>query len=133
MAAPARGLRFRRYGNRALAGHRAGHNFFDQLERAAVATKVFDNPQESRFELPLEGGAALAYYRLEGDTVVLTHTEVPEHLSGQGIGSRLAKDVFETVRTRGQKVVTECPFMASYGQRHPEYADLLASDPKARG
>ena len=91
-----------------------------------MSTGVVDRPDENRFELPVEAGVALAYYRLDGDRITLTHTEVPEHLSGQGIGSRLAKGVFEAIRAGGGKAVAECPFMASYAERHPEYAALLA-------
>lgn len=86
---------------------------------------VIDRPDESRFELPVAGEVALAYYRLDGDRIVLTHTEVPQHLSGQGIGSRLAKGVFEAIRASGRRAVAKCPFMASYAGRHPEYATLL--------
>ena len=38
---------------------------------------VIDRPEESRFELPVEDTAALAYYRIDGNRFVLTHTEVP--------------------------------------------------------
>jgi hypothetical protein len=90
-----------------------------------VDTGVVDNPEKSRFELPVEGEVAVAYYRRDGDRITLTHTEVPQHLSGQGIGSRLAKGVFEALRARGRRAVAKCPFMAAYASRHPEYAILL--------
>jgi predicted GNAT family acetyltransferase len=57
--------------------------------------------------------------------VTLTHTEVPQHLSGQGIGSRLAKGVFDALKGSGRRAVAKCPFMAAYASRHPEYAALL--------
>ena len=88
-------------------------------------TGVIDRPDKSRFELPVEDEVAVAYYHLDGNRITLTHTEVPQHLSGQGIGSRLAKGVFEAVRASGRKVVAKCPFMAAYAGRHPEYAALL--------
>jgi hypothetical protein len=59
-----------------------------------VDTGVIDRPDKSRFELPVEDEVAVAYYHLDGNRITLTHTEVPQHLSGQGIGSRLAKGVF---------------------------------------
>jgi predicted GNAT family acetyltransferase len=90
-----------------------------------VTIGVVDHPEKSRFELPVEDDVAVAYYNLEGGRMMLTHTEVPQHLSGQGIGSRLAQGVFESARARGQRVVARCPFMASYASRHPEYAKLL--------
>jgi len=86
---------------------------------------VVDNAAAHRFELPVEDDLAVAYYRNEGDRIILTHTEVPRQLSGRGIGSRLAHGVFETLRATGCKVEARCPFMADFVRRHPEYADLL--------
>ena len=90
-----------------------------------MSSGVIDRPDQSRFELPVAGHGAVAYYHLDGDRVTLTHTEVPQHLSGQGIGSRLAKGVFEALKGSGRKVSAECPFMAAYASRHPEYAALF--------
>lgn len=87
---------------------------------------VTDNPEQHRFELPIENHAiAVAYYRIEGDRVVLTHTEVPQQFSGQGIGSRLARGVFDAVRASGRKAVVKCPFMGSFAARHLEYSDIV--------
>ena len=86
---------------------------------------VVDNPAQSRFELDLGDGVAVAYYKVDGDRIALLHTEVPQELSGRGIGSRLAKGVFEALRERRLGVVAKCPFMASYAARHPEYARML--------
>lgn len=59
---------------------------------------ITDNVAASRFELAVGDELAVAYYRNEDGRVVLTHTEVPQALSGQGIGTRLARGVFETLR-----------------------------------
>jgi predicted GNAT family acetyltransferase len=88
-------------------------------------SEVVDNPDMHRFELAVEGGTALAYYKLDGDRMTLTHTEVPQALSGQGIGSRLAKGVFEAIRARGLKAIVKCPFMAAHAVKHPELQDLV--------
>jgi len=47
---------------------------------------VRDNTAEHRFELAIDGEdeVAAAYYRLDGDRIVLTHTIVPEKFSGRG-------------------------------------------------
>ena len=91
---------------------------------------VEDNPPEHRFELPIEGSheMAAAYYRLDGDRIVLTHTIVPDLFSGQGLGSKLAYGTFEAIRATGRKAVLLCPFMAAYYARHPEYADIIAPE-----
>jgi predicted GNAT family acetyltransferase len=87
---------------------------------------VTDNPKENRFELDVDGVLAIAEYRVGHGHIVLTHTEVPEELSGRGVGSKLAKGVFEALRGSGRKAVLECSFMANYAQRHPEFEDIVA-------
>jgi predicted GNAT family acetyltransferase len=90
-----------------------------------VNDKVIDNPEQRRFEMAVGEELAVAYYKISDGRVVLLHTEVPQPLSGQGIGSALARGVFEIIRGRGQRVVAQCPFMAAFASRHPEYAAML--------
>jgi len=86
---------------------------------------VRNNTSLGRYELDVEGHTAVAYYTRAGDVVTFTHTEVPQELSGRGIGSRLARGALNDVRAAGLKVVAKCPFMAGYIAKHPEYADLV--------
>ncbi|MCK1446751.1 N-acetyltransferase [Bradyrhizobium sp. 48] len=90
---------------------------------------VRDNPTEHCFELPIDDSSEIAavYYRIEGGRLVLTHTEVPQQFSGRGVGSRLARGVFDAIRVSGRKVVLRCPFMAAYYVHHPEYSDIVDS------
>lgn len=87
--------------------------------------QIIDNPAESRFELALDGGLAIIAYRIEGERIVLIHTEVPQALSGQGVGSRLAKGAFELIRASGRKAVLRCAFIRGWIVKHPEYDDLV--------
>ena len=89
-------------------------------------SEVIDNPAEHRFELSIDKSAiAASYYKSAGEQIVLTHTIVPEQFEGQGVGSRLARGVFDTIRASGRTVILQCPFMAAYYQRHPEYSDIV--------
>ncbi|MDB5945094.1 MAG: GCN5-related N-acetyltransferase [Ramlibacter sp.] len=93
----------------------------------AQETKFADNAAQSRFELRLGGRvAAFADYEVDGDSVRIVHTEVAPENEGSGLGSRLAKAALDEIRERGKRVVPVCPFIASYIERHPEYADLVA-------
>lgn len=90
---------------------------------------VIHNRRAHRFELATEGSDALAtaWYRDDADGHrVLTHTEVPNAFSGQGIGSRLARAVFDDARANGITLVLKCPFMAAWFARHPDYVDVVA-------
>ncbi|MDR7126408.1 GNAT family N-acetyltransferase [Pseudotabrizicola sp. 4114] len=91
--------------------------------------KVIDNPNDHRFALRIGGtedDIAAAYYRVEEGRIVLIHTEVPYQFSGRGVGSQLARGVFDAVRARGGKVELRCSFMGSFYARHPEYSDIVA-------
>lgn len=86
---------------------------------------VHDDPHAGRFTLKEEGGTAIAEYLREGDSYVFTHTEVPEALSGRGIGSRLVQGALDRVRAEGGTVVAQCSFVRAFIERHPEYRGLL--------
>lgn len=88
---------------------------------------VRNNTAESRFELDVDGHTAAAYYDFSPGVITFTHTEVPEALSGRGVGSQLAKGALDSVRAQKLKVVAKCPFIAGYITKHPEYQDLVKS------
>jgi predicted GNAT family acetyltransferase len=91
-----------------------------------MTDEIINNVSMHRYELPIIGDAvAASYYRVEDGRIVLLHTEVPNEFGGQGIGKRLARAVFETLRAEGRRVIAKCPFMASYAARNPEYAAIL--------
>jgi uncharacterized protein len=79
-----------------------------------------------RFSIHSEGRQSELDYQLEGGTMTLLHTGVPEVLSGRGIGSALVAAAFETARKEGWKVRPSCSFAAAWAERHPDVADLLA-------
>jgi predicted GNAT family acetyltransferase len=95
-----------------------------------MTVTVRDNRQSHRFELEIDDQVAKAWYREQGNVVTFTRTDVPDALSGKGVGSALAKGALDAVRAAGQKVVALCPFIASYIKRHREYEDLLAEPEK---
>jgi uncharacterized protein len=86
---------------------------------------VQDNPALHRFELEVDGHIAVAYYQLAPGVITFTHTEVPQELSGHGIGTQLVRAALDAARARGLKVVAKCPFVSAYVAKHPELGDLL--------
>jgi len=91
-----------------------------------MTDEIRDNTEEQRFELMVEGQRAEAYYTLEGKVLTFTHTDVPQVLSGRGVGSRLIKGALDQARARGLKVRATCPFVSAYLGKHKEYGDLIA-------
>jgi predicted GNAT family acetyltransferase len=90
--------------------------------------EVRDNPATSRFEMTSGDSTAFVEYRRAGDRIVLVHTEVPEAMSGKGVGSTLVRGTLDALRAEGLKIVPHCEFVAAYIGRHPEYRDLLADE-----
>lgn len=91
-----------------------------------MTTQVRHLPEQSRYELALDGGTAYATYHRQGDIAVIDHTVTPPELRGQGIAGRLVKGMLADMRAQGLKVVPACSFVAVYFRRHPEERDLLA-------
>jgi uncharacterized protein len=86
---------------------------------------VRNNAEQHRFELDVDGHQAVAYYRMAPGVITFVHTEVPQALSGRGIGTKLIRGALEMVRAQGLKVVPQCPFVSAFMGKHPEYNDLL--------
>ncbi|HEX6040551.1 GNAT family N-acetyltransferase [Longimicrobium sp.] len=89
---------------------------------------VTDNADEGRYELAVDGQMAMLAYHRRGDTIFLTHTEVPEAMEGQGIGSRIVKHALDAARAAGDKVAPWCPFVRAYIDRHPEYEEIVTQE-----
>ncbi|MDY7089825.1 MAG: NAD(+)/NADH kinase [Actinomycetota bacterium] len=89
---------------------------------------VVDSFERQRYELLLGGEVAgVLHYRRHGDRVELLHTEIEQSFSGRGLAGRLASAALEDARGRATPVVAVCPYVTGYLDRHPEYADLLAT------
>ena len=89
---------------------------------------VVDSFEQCRYEIRLGGEVAgVLHYRRHGREVELAHTEIDQAFEGRGLAGRLASAAFEDARARATAVTVTCPYVIGYLQRHPEYADLVAS------
>lgn len=88
---------------------------------------VTQNADRHRYEAHLDGElAGFAAYELDDDVVTFTHTEVDPAYEGRGVGGALVRGALDDVRsTGGRQVLARCPFVSSWIDRHPDYADLL--------
>jgi predicted GNAT family acetyltransferase len=88
--------------------------------------EVSDNPGRHRYEAHLDGAlAGFAQYRDRPGRRIFTHTEVDAAFEGHGVGGALASAALDDVRRMGLAVVPQCPFIAAYIDKHPDYADLV--------
>ena len=90
-----------------------------------MSDAVRNNTVQNRFELDVDGEQAVAYYLMTPGVITFTHTEVPQALSGRGIGTILVRGALEAARAQGLKVVSRCPFVSAFLGEHPEYGDLI--------
>ena len=98
----------------------------DGADDGASPMDVINNRQRGRFEIRVGDQVALLRYHESPGRIELIHTEVPEHLAGQGIAGKLAAFALGYAREHGLRVVPTCSYVGAYIERHPEYADLLA-------
>jgi len=86
---------------------------------------VSDNPAESRYEAEVDGEfAGFAAYQLNDKLIAFTHTEVLPAFEGKGVGGAIARFAMDDVRARHLRAVPICPFVKTWLQRHPDYADV---------
>jgi predicted GNAT family acetyltransferase len=92
----------------------------------SVDVVVRDAPERERYEAWAgERLAGFLEYIREGDSLELIHTEVEPEFEGQGVGAALARSAMDEARAAGLRVNPQCPFVARWIARHPEYLDLV--------
>lgn len=87
---------------------------------------ILHNRQASRFEVTVDGHLSVADYTLDGNRLLMTHTEVPTALAGRGIAGALVKAALAWAEQDGLQVVPLCSYVRGYMERHPETARLRA-------
>jgi uncharacterized protein len=91
---------------------------------------IRDNAKELRYELVQDDNVVGEIrYRREDGAVALVHTEVDPEYEGKGLAGELVEKALQDLRARGLRVIPVCPFVRAWIRRHPEYADIVATDP----
>jgi len=98
------------------------------LLRAKRIVNVSNNEAKSRFQYEEDGKLSRIDYTMRNGALVLTHTEVPQELSGRGIAQKLVTAALDHARAKKLRVVPQCSYVASYIKKHPEYNDLVAEE-----
>ncbi|WP_409485640.1 GNAT family N-acetyltransferase [Arsenicicoccus dermatophilus] len=110
-----------------LLARRACSRAWWQTPVMAEDTVVTRNDHLHRYEVRRDGElAGFADAHLDGEVLVVPHTEVDPAFGGMGLGSALVRGMLDDVRERGLRVEPACSFVASWLDKHPEYADLRA-------
>ncbi|HEY2643140.1 MAG TPA: GNAT family N-acetyltransferase [Galbitalea sp.] len=91
-------------------------------------SEVIQNQELERFELVEDGDiAGFSEYKIVGNEIIFTHTEILGYDRERGLGSRLVREELDQVREHTDyRVVAQCPFVAHWLAGHPDYQDLLS-------
>ena len=82
----------------------------------------------NRFDLGPGGESGELVYRLDGNRLVLIHTEVPEALRGRGLGGRLVRAAVDRAATESMTLVPLCPYAREWLISHPDAAATVEID-----
>jgi predicted GNAT family acetyltransferase len=94
---------------------------------------IRDEPDNNRFVMDVPGGEAFATYRRIDGYLVISHSEVPRSMRGRGLGAGLARGIFDLARSRGERIVPACSFIADWARLNPDYQDVLAGSEDMAG
>ena len=67
--------------------------------------ELVDNEDKKRYEFQLSEHTPIIEYIKTKDKIYLTHTEVPDALEGQGVGSALVKQALEDIKKKDLTLV----------------------------
>ena len=90
------------------------------------ALPLVNNEMSRQFELVVDGVKAKIEYELQKGRMSLLHTEVPETLEGQGVGSAIVEKTLLYLEEHNLKLVPWCSFVKAYVKKHPEWKRILA-------
>lgn len=90
-----------------------------------AAYDLIDNSEKRQYEFHVGNEIPRLEYIRAKDKIYLTHTEVPQSLSGKGIGSALIGAALEDIKQQGLTLIPLCPFVALYLKRNPEWKQLV--------
>jgi uncharacterized protein len=86
-----------------------------------------DRPQQ-RFVLEKDGAVGELAYEVEGDRLLLLHTEVADALRGQGVAGQLVTAAVSRAIDDGLMVVPWCPYARRWLHDHADVASTVAVD-----
>ena len=95
--------------------------------------EVTDNPKQQQYEIRAGGElAGVIKYHLRDGVIAFLHTETDPRFRGHGVASTLVRSSLEAARERHLAVLPYCPYVQRWITGHPEYADLVPQDNRAR-
>lgn len=99
-----------------------------------MTTIVRDNAEQGRYEVWVDDErAGFTDYRLSGERIAFTHTEVADAFGGRGLARKLVADALSDARRRGLGVLPFCPYVRKViAENTDKYLDLVPVEDRAR-
>lgn len=76
--------------------------------------EIVHDKAQHMFLIEKEEGKSYMEYTLDGNTVTVIHTVVPDALSGQGIAGRLAGALYAWAQEEGYRLLSDCTYMTHW-------------------
>lgn len=87
---------------------------------------VQHDPDARKFFIAADGGESRLSYRPAGDGKLdFVSTFTSPELRGRGLAGRVVAAGLDYAREQGLQVIPSCPFVGSYVDDNPRYADLV--------
>ncbi len=82
---------------------------------------------ENSFDVYQDGAKAgtMQFHMNNGDVMEITHTEVDEKYSGQGLGKQLVRAGVDYAKKENYKIEPTCSYARSIISKTPEFQDIL--------
>ena len=82
--------------------------------------------EADKFTIAVDGEiVGLTEYTDDSGSRIFPHTKVDEAFSGRGLATIVVGAALAQTKAEGLRIVPMCPTVASYIEKHPEYADLV--------
>ncbi len=75
---------------------------------------ITHDTEKQMFLIEKEEGLCSMEYTLADRTVTVTHTNVPDALSGQGLASQLAQALYDWTQKKGYGLLSDCTYMTHW-------------------
>lgn len=92
-----------------------------------MTTQFAHEPDAERYTMMIDGQvAAVADYRVSGNSISFHHTYTQPNLRGRGLAAEVVEFAMDDVeKNSNRRVVPMCWYVADWFEKHPERSGLL--------
>jgi len=87
--------------------------------------KITHNKTGNKFSFIINDEETWIDYILKEGKIYLTHSEVPSHLRGKGIGKEMVLQTFEKLTKEGYKAIAICSYIKTIAKRSEKWNTII--------